>query len=373
MNRKKFLKLSVLGAGSLVFPALVKNTKKKVLVLGGTNFVGPYIIHEALSKGWEVTLFNRGITNSQLFPELEKIKGDRLNARDLQNLGNEHWDAVIDTWQGSPHAVKYSTDFLKDKVSHYAYVSSIAVYGFDNYRNAGVDEETMLPVLDPLPEDPDKLDYTKRKIYAETLIKEKFPSSYSTYRAHMIFGTDPSTGNLDNPEIFITDRCYWPVRIDKGGNILIPGEEMDTVQYTDVRDLARFIIFTIDKKLHGPYNVFNKLTMKAYYSSLLSIKYKGPVPNFIRLPYEFLIENKMRGIADIPMWKSHKDVNKGFYQFSNDKAIRAGLTFRPPYETFNETKIAFYKFHNDYDFGDEKRGIKLARMEKELLEKWENK
>ncbi|NJO25905.1 MAG: hypothetical protein HC867_09335 [Bacteroidia bacterium] len=231
-----------------------------------------------------------------------------------------------------------------------------------------------MPDLVPLREDEvTDLDYTKRKIYAENLIKETFPSSYTTYRAHMIFGTDTTTGSLTNNELWITDRCYWMNRIERGGDILIPGDDTDTVQYTDVKDLSKFIISSIDKKLNGSFNVFNTLNMKEYFNSLLSIKKAVSNPSFIRVPTDFLLANDIRGIRDVPMWKSHSDVNKGFYQFSNATAIKAGLTFRAPSETFDETKKAFYKYHNDYDFADLKNGIKLARMEKELLEKWSNR
>lgn len=370
MKRRKFLEYGTLAGIALSLPSFKLSEKTKVLVLGGTNFVGPYVVKVALSKGWDITLFNRGVTNPHLFPGLKRIAGDRTKKDDVLKLANEKWDFVIDTWQGDPHAVKYTAEQLKGKTSHYAYVSSIAVYGFKSYSIVGNNEDTPLPTLPELTDDATELDYTKRKTYAENIIREKFPSTHTTYRAHMIFGTDVATGSLSNPELFITDRCYWPIRIDKGGDILIPGEGTDTVQYTDVKDLARFIISSIENKLNGSYNVFNTLTMKEYFDSLMSIKQDSASSKFIRMPFDFLLKNEMRGIRDIPMWKSHADASKGFYQFSNEKIKNLKFAFRQPYETFLETKRAFYRYHKDYDFADEKRGTKLARVEKELLEKW---
>lgn len=372
LTRRSFLQSSVLLAGGLYLSSSVKSSNKKVLILGGTNFVGPYIVKKGLAKGWDITLFNRGITNPQLFPKMKKIKGDRLDADAIKKLTAGKWDLVIDTWAKNPLAVKISTEAFEDKISHYAYVSSIAVYGGKNYQKVGLTEDAPLPELPPLPEDASTLSYVARKIYAESFIRKNFPSSHSIYRAHMIFGLDPASGTLNNNNINIGHRCYWIWRIDKGGNILAPGVPTDTVQYTDVKDLADFITNSTEDHVEA-YNVFKTITMKEMFDALISIKNETSNPELVWVPASLIFENKLRSAGDVPMWVSHDEVENGFYQISNVKAIKAGLVLRPTSETFKETKKAFYKYHGNYDFTDEQKGVKLARMEKDLLSKWAGK
>lgn len=367
--RRTFLQSSALLAASLYLPSSVKSSHKRVLILGGTNFVGPYIVEDGVARGWDVTLFNRGITNPQLFPKVRKIKGDRLNADDVKKLTTEKWDMLIDTWHRNPLAVKISAEAFKDNVSHYAYVSSISVYGGRNYQTVGLTEDAALPKLPPLPQDSSTLDYMRRKIYAENFIRQSFPSSHTIYRAHMIFGLDPATGTLNNNNINIGDRCYWMWRIDKGGNILAPGEPTDTVQYTDVRDLAAFIANSTANHT-GSYNAFKTITMKEMFESLIAIRNKASTPKLVWVPASFIFASSLTSAGEVPMWVSHDEVEKGFYQMSTVKARKAGLVLRPASQTFDETKQAFYKYHSNYDFTDERNGVKLARMEKELLDRW---
>lgn len=341
--------------------------KKKVLMLGGTSFVGPYIVKEALDKGFDVTLFNRGITNPQLFQGLRKLRGDRMKLEDLRVLIAEPWDVVIDTWQRNPHAVRYTAEIFKKKVPYYAYVSSVAIYGGQNFRKVGIIEEAPLPELGPLPVAADDLGYIKDKIHSENLVREAFPSSHGTFRAHTIYGLDTATGSLNNPSIGIASRAYWPVRFDKGGDILAPGEKTDTCQFTDVKDLARFIIHCIQQQKFGAYNVFNTLTMDELFKTLLSIKSTKTKANLIWVPADFIFKNGLESFSHIPLWVSHKEVGNGFFQISTEKARKAGMKLTPAAVTFNETKQAFYKYHADFDFTS---GPRLAKSEEELLNKF---
>lgn len=373
ISRRTFLQSAGLFAVGLSLPLSIKANNKKVLILGGTNFVGPNIVNEGLKKGWDITLFNRGVTNPNMLPNLKKIKGDRLIADDVNKLASEKWDIVIDTWSKEPIAVKTSTEAFKNKVSHYAYVSSISVYGGRNYQIVGLTEDAELPRQQPLSESSGNIDYTRRKIYAENFIRENFPNSHSIYRAHTILGTDPVTGSLNNSNLRVGGRSYWIWRIDKGGDILAPGEPTDTVQYTDVKDLAGFVVNSTNKNLNGAYNVFKTLTMKEMFDAIISIKNKESQPNFIWVPASFIFQNRLSSAGEVPMWVSHTELEKGFFQISNAKAVKLGLQMRPASETFKETKEAFYKFHSDFNFLDERTGVKLARMEKELLDIWTSK
>lgn len=372
LTRGKFIQSSVLAGLSLYLPAVLSK-QTKVLILGGTSFAGPYIVKEAISRGWNITLFNRGITNPQLFPELRKIKGDRLKKEEVQQLSAEDWDFVIDTWSKDPHAIQYTVELLKEKVSYYAYVSSVAVYGGKNFRKAGINEGTALPVLEPLSDDATKLDYTKCKIYGESIVKENFPLQHGIFRAHTIYGLDMATGSLNNPSIGIASRAYWPVRIDKGGDILAPGEKTDTCQYTGVKDLAKFIVHCVEQKYYGIYNVFTTLTMDELFASLIAIKNVKPDLTLIWVPAAFIFSAGLESFSDIPLWVSHTETENGFFQIRTDKAIKDGMQITPAAETFQETKEAFYKYHAEFNFADEKKGIKLAKVENEVLTKWKNR
>lgn len=322
-------------------------------------------MQEAIEKGFEVVLFNRGITNPNLFPQLRTIQGDRLKPEEVKVLLDEHWDVVVDTWQRNPHAVKYTTDLLKEKVKYYAFVSSVAVYGGRNFRKIGITEETPLPDVGELPKDVSGHDYTRSKIHGENIVKNAFPYSHGLFRAHTIFGLDMATGSLKNPSISIAGRAYWPARIDKGGDVLAPGEKTDTNQYTDIKDLARFIVHCLTQHSTGAYNVFNTLTMQEFFEALLKVKSTDTMVNLRWIPANFLFGKGLESFTQIPMWVSHKEVENGFYQIKNEKALNAGMTITPAALTFSETKNAFYKFHSDFDFIQ--KGPKIAGLESQLL------
>lgn len=371
MKRRDFV--NVLAQTALVTSLPVygfRQPKKKVLILGGTSFVGPYIVQEAINEGFEVVLFNRGITNPNLFPQLRKLRGDRLKKEDVNILQNESWDVVVDTWAKNPYAVKYSTDILSGNVKYYFYVSSIAVYGDSNYRKVGLTEETALPEVGPLPQDVSGLDYTKNKIHSENIIKGAFLNAHGIFRAQIIFGVDMATGSLTNPSIGIRSRAYWPVRIDKGGDVLAPGEKTDTCQYTDVKDMARFIVKCITLQQTGIYNVFHTLTMQDFLESLIKIKNTKGEVNLVWVPADFLFSKGIESVSDVPMWVSHQEEGNGFFQISNNKAIKAGLGITPVTQTFKEIKSAFYRFHSDFDFTNR---LKIACLEKQLLDEFKQK
>ncbi len=316
-----------------------------------------------------MTLFNRGVTNPGLFPGLERLRGDRTRADGLAALrGSRVWDAVIDTWQDSPAAVAAVTAALAGRVGHYAYISSIAVYGGANFRRPGFDEASLLPDPGPLPgpEQP-ALVYPQRKLHAERLIASAIPNAHSLHRAHGIVGLD-ARGRLDHPEIGLS-KAWWPVRVGRGGPMLAPGEPTDTTQYTDVLDLARFVIHCIDQARTGPYNVCATATFRDYLAALRHEA--GSAARFIWVDHRFLFSRGLQSFTDIPMWVSHHEVENAFYQASTQRALNAGLITRSIAATFGPIRRAFFTHHSDYDFGNADTGFGLARRETEILGEWQ--
>src|ERR1700728_1526378 len=210
----------------------------RVLVLGGTRFLGRAVVEAALGRGDEVTLFNRGQSNPELYPGLEKIVGDR--AGDLTALSSRSWDAVIDVAAYDPDLVSRSVRALADRTRHYAFVSTVSVYA-----DHGVRQVEGAPVLE-LRDDtaPDDL-YGARKAAAERIVTEAFGDRALIGRAGLIVGpNDP------------TDRfAYWPRRVARSGRVLAPGQPTDPVQFIDVRDLAGWFVDGCHRGRSGAFNV----------------------------------------------------------------------------------------------------------------------
>lgn len=372
VDRRRFLALSglaMLGAAGHAQDRLWAPPRRlRLLMLGGTGFVGPHIVSYALSRGHEVTLFNRGVSNPGLFRDLEQLRGDRSEAEALRVLGVDRtWDACIDTWQGSPLAVARAAAALRSRCGHYAYVSSIAVYGGGTFRRPGFDEAS--PLLDPgpLPEvDDATMDYPRRKRHAERLIAEAFPETSSLHRAHGIVGRD-AEGQLAHAEIGLS-KAWWPVRIARGGEVLAPGEPSDTTQYTDVVDLAEFIVHAVEEGLTGPFNVCATATMRDFLGELR--REARSDARFVWVDHRFLVARGLHSFTDIPQWVSHQEAEPGFYQASPQRAITAGLRTRPVAATYGPIRRAFFMHHAGYDFGNVETGFALARREAEVLAAW---
>src|SRR5688572_29497367 len=196
----------------------------RLLVLGGTKFLGRAVVEAAVARGHEPTLFHRGLTNPGLFPDLEHLRGDRDGG--LAALQGRTWDAVIDPSGYVPRIVRASAELLADAVEHYTFISSISVY--PSFPTPGMDESSPVGTLeDPTVEDV-PAHYGPLKALCEQAAEAAMPGRVFHVRAGLIVGpNDPS------------DRfTYWPVRVAKGGDVLAPGSPERPVQIIDVRDLA---------------------------------------------------------------------------------------------------------------------------------------
>lgn len=374
MKKRDFLKIV---SASLVFASIpklvsasVSPNKKRVLVLGGRNFIGPSIVRHFQQAGWEVTLLNRGLTNPHLFPELNSIICDREKEHrsGLNSIRSEiehiQWDSVVDTWQKSPKAVLDFINEFKGSFKHYHYISSVSVY--DDWNELGIVESSALNTIPDFPTSiKENHRYAIRKTLAETAVMENL-ENYTIYRSHGM--RDFRTPDHTNPN----EENYWPIRFARGGEILLPDAKDHYYQITDVQSLCRFILNCTDNKIFGAYNVaYKPIKFKDYVNSL--IKVTGKPNKLIWIPEAFLIKNGIRPYKDISAWKPKP---AGSYHFNVDKAFKNGLTNRP-LEILIKDQINGYKNRYPQDrlrYGQMFRGIKVGGLsmsrEKELIHKW---
>ena len=378
MRRRDFLAASLATASGFLLPcgaragagSIHRKAARplRILFLGGTGFVGPAIVDLALERGHEVTLFNRGQTNPWLYTHLERLVGNRYPDRGpgLAPLrGDRRWDAVIDTWQGSPVAVDLTTKLLRDRVDAYAYISSIAVYQGLNYRKESYDESAELPAAE-MPSSIDvELQYPVRKQLGEEAVARELPERHAILRAYGIKGLD-AQGRID--EIGLAGTAYWPMRLRRGGEILAPGDGRDFTQWTDVRDLAEFTLQTLENGLYGAYNVSRGATFDELLAELAELSPGAAELTWV--PAERLFERGIESFTDVPGWIWRHETEGGFFYAGIEKALAAGLRPRSIRETYGLLIDAFLRDYSGFEFTHREHGVEIARREKELLEAW---
>jgi 2'-hydroxyisoflavone reductase len=327
----------------------------KVLILGGTVFLGRHLVQAASARGHEVTLFNRGEHNPDLFPEVEKLRGNRDGG--LSQLRGRRWDAVIDTCGYVPRVVRTSAEMLADAVDHYTLVSSLSVYA--NMSKVGIDESDPVGTLhDETVEEVTGETYGPLKALCEQAAERAMPGRVLNVRPGLIVGPhDP------------TDRfTYWPVRVVRGGDVLLPGRPERQVAFIDVRDLAEWIMHAVESRLTGVYNADGldyPLTMQQLVETCRNVS--GSDARFVWVDETFLTEAGVTPWSEMPLWIPESDPDAaGFFAFSIDKAMAAGLTFRPLDETVRDTLAWEATRSKDREW---RAGLKSER-EAELLERW---
>ena len=296
----------------------------RLLVLGGTKFLGRAAVEAALARGHEVTLFNRGETNPELFPEAEKLRGDR--GQDLSALEGGTWDAVIDPSGYVPHVVRSSVEALAASVGHYLFISSISVYLDVSKPN---DEESPLEELaDDKPVDrllEDYSNYGALKVLCERAVAEAMPEHHALVRPGLIVGPHDPTGRF----------TYWPHRIARGGEVLVPGPPERTVQFIDVRDLASWLIDLCERKAGGAFNAINEgVSWQALVETCRDVA--GSDAAFTYVDGDYLLEQGVGEWMELPLWLQDPEA-AGMHQTDVSRAVEAGLTFRPVTETVRGT------------------------------------
>ena len=341
----------------------------KILILGGTKFLGRHLINAALKNNHEVTLFNRGTKYSdENFPEAEQIHGDRNF--DLENLGDKTFDAVIDTSGYLPQTVKISAEFLKDKVGQYVFISSGSVYpetpepNYDETTaTAKLSDEQLKQIaeIDPKRELNGKVlgeNYGALKKLCEEEIERVMPNRVLSVRAGMIVG-----------EFDWTDRfTYWVMRIAKGGEVLAPGKPENFVQMIDASDLSEWIIGMLERGENGIFNVTGKPFEMNFGQMLDAIKNAtNSDAEFIWADEKFLTENNVQPWNEMPFYLPESFVEaRGFLAMNVDKALAKNLRFR----SFEKTVTDVLNWREKQNF--EMRAGISAEREKELLEKFHN-
>lgn len=295
-----------------------------ILILGGTGYIGPYQVREAVARGHRVTVFNRGQHQADLPPSVIYLRGDRsLENLNLDALRGKKWDAAIDNSQTDPRWVTKTAELLKDSVNYYMYISSTGVYA--PYSAPGFTEDVQPPLVDP---DGTTNSYGVRKALSEIENTKVFGKRAINVRPNFIVGPSDETDRF----------LYWPVRHARGGEILVPGPRDDHVQFADVRDLAAFMIHLLETGQTGTFNAAGEsdVTMEKFQKAL-----ETAVPSEHTLTWipdmDFLRQHRIRfAVPWIPSKTAPDGTKYGQTYIDSDKAIAAGLRFRPMTETIRD-------------------------------------
>jgi 2'-hydroxyisoflavone reductase len=337
----------------------------RLLFLGGTGFLGPATVELALARGDTVTLFNRGKTNPDLFPGVERLTGDRQDPESLQVLADRTWDAVVDTTAYVPAHVEASAALLADRVRQYVLISSVSVYADHGVPYADesapvielTDEvvATMTTIRESLAH------YGGMKARCERAAEAALPGRTTNIRPGLIVGP------RDRSDRF----TYWAVRVPRGGEVLAPGDGSDPVQLIDVRDLAAWILRCIDREITGVFNAISPAGQLTMAGMLYGIK--GAFVTDARFTWvdaAFLEAAGVNAWTDLPVWVPAVGEYAGFHLSSTEKAVAAGLRFRPLADTARDT-LAWHRDNRppDYEFGEHGAGLTRQR-EAEVLKAW---
>jgi 2'-hydroxyisoflavone reductase len=359
ISRRSLLRLGAYAFAATRVPSFAAPaTGKKILVLGGTGFLGPHVVERALARGHTVTLFNRGKTGAERFPEVERIRGDRGPGptTDLSGLQNDRrWDAVVDVWANDPEVVVAVAKLLADRAGYYFFVSSIAVY--KDYSKIGMDETAPTRLERP--------GYGGNKARSEKALLEMFGDRVGIARPSAIMG--PGDESLS--------YHYWLSRLAKDGEIVAPGTGTDAfAQYVDVRDVANWMVESVERARGG---IFNVHSGPAQFRVFLeqSSKGIGGKAKPVWVDGDFLRnEQHVRPFDHLPYWNPDRP---GFEQISSAKAHDAGWSERPLAETAKDAWAWYQKtVAPDLVYPQKQYGFEWgisAEREREILAAWKSK
>ncbi len=371
-SRRKFLQYSLAGSSLLALgPGALaasggapkaRGAKKRILILGGTGFLGPAVVEAAKARGHALTLFNRGKTRPDMFPGVEKLRGDRdpKKGEGLKALEGRQWDAVVDTSGYYPRIVRASAALLAPNVKQYLFISSVSAYASD--KTPHEDERGPTAVLaDPTVEEmgKDYANYGGLKRACEEAAEAAMPGRVANIRPGYIVGPE------DRSDRF----TYWPVRFDRGGEMLAPGTPKDPLQIIDVRDLAEWLVLLIERNTRGIFNAVgpgHAWTMGAMLDTCRKVTGKDTKVSWV--PTDFLTRQGEVGDVRLPIYMPPTGDSAGTHLRSNAKAVKAGLRFRPVDVTVRDT-LAYFKGLPQERRDAMRAGLPPAR-EAELLAGW---
>jgi 2'-hydroxyisoflavone reductase len=333
----------------------------KILILGGTGFIGPAMVRYAVARGHTVTLFNRGRTNPGLFPNVEQLTGDRATG-DYASLKGRQWDVVIDNPTTLPRWAREAAAALKGNVQQYVFISTISVYARND--TPGADETAALATTtEPDNEDRTAMNrnYGAFKALSEGIVQQAFPGRATIIRPGLIVGPGD-----------VSDRfTYWPVRLRRGGEVLAPGKPTDPTQYIDARDLAEYAVRCVENKTYGVFNVTgpgSPITMAEMLGGIRAVLTSDIKLTWVDAAFLTAQQPPVRAWSDMPVWINPVGGSAGFMERSIKRALDTGLTFRP----FADTVRATLEF---YDQQPEERKAQLraglpAEREAAVLAAW---
>lgn len=293
----------------------------RLLVLGGTEFVGRAVAEDAVARGWEVTVFHRG---THAAPDGAEVRhGDRTEPGGLAALESGEWDLVVDTWAKAPVAVAEAARLLHGRVGHYSYVSSRSVYV--SPAAPGADEDA--PVVEASVDD-DGTDYARAKRGGELAAEAVFGDRSLFVRAGLILGPYENIGRLP----------WWLSRIARGGPVLAPGPRDLPLQYVDARDLAAWTLDAAQKGLNGPYNMVSPIghtTMEGFLTACREVT--GSDAELRWTSPQVIAEVGIAPWRELPVWLPPGELHGFLHQGNVDRALATGLRCRPVEETVADT------------------------------------
>ena len=339
-DRRSFLQASAAASALFALPGSLAAQDKsaapkklRMLVLGGTGFLGPAIVRAAMARGHSLTLFNRGKTRTDLFPDVPRLLGDRdpKKGEGLKALEQGEWDVCFDDNGYYPRMVEASAKLLAPRVGHYVYVSSISAYA--SLEAEGVDEKAPVAKLeDPTVETmgPDFSNYGGLKALCEDASRAAYPDRSTVIRPGYIVGPE------DRSDRF----TYWPLRVERGGEMLAPGNPTDPIQVIDVRDLGEWMVRLAENRTFGVFNACGPAKRLGMGEMLEACKAAAKSDaKFVWVPASFLAEHP--GLQ-LPIWSPYEGKSKGDHCVSNAAAVAAGLKFRPILDTARDTLEWFH-------------------------------
>jgi 2'-hydroxyisoflavone reductase len=374
-TRRQFIKISTLAGGATTLGMLTPHSLRaadkpksmNILILGGTGFTGPFQVRYALERGHKVTVFNRGKTHAGELPDgIEQLIGDRNGKLDA--LKDRKWDVVIDNPTSAPVWVRDVAQILKGNVERYVFISTISVYADNSKPNDENGALAKYDGADAMKESRESIVASGFKLYgplkalAEQEAEKWFPKKTLIIRPGLIVGPGDETDRF----------TYWPVRIDRGGEVLAPGDPKDPVQFIDARDLAEWTIRMVEKGATGTYNATGPDKPLLVGDMLDGIKSAvKSEAKFTWADADFLEAQKVSPWSDMPVWVPPRGEDGGMGRTSNAKALAQGLTFRPLADTARDT-LAWFKTLPAERRATLKAGL-TAEREAQVLAEWHKK
>jgi len=299
-----------------------KSHRMKLLIIGGTRFVGPYFIEDALARGHQVTVFTRGMQKRDLPSQVERLYGNR--DVDLTPLKGRAWDAVIDTCGYVPRVVQMSAELLRDRVEHYTFISSNGVY--EHPIAPGSDETAPVQTIADETTENVAEHYGALKVLCERMIESYFPGRAFHVRAGLVIG----------PNDFTDRFSYWTRRIAEGGEVLAPGHLDNPVQFIDARDLAEWMLRMVEARAAGVYSATGpeyRLTLGDILNRIRTTL--GSDARFTWVGDDLLLRHDIVPYQEMPLWLPGETNN--LHTLNISKVIESGLTFRPLEVTIRDT------------------------------------